>query len=243
MLRIPDHTASLGSPPPVVLESQDRLAKQVDLVVYSARTLEPYIASLQPRRAMYLPNGVDISYFEKKASNKPLEYAHIRKPIAIYVGAMDYWFDYELVEYAAKQLTDTSFVLLGPEEMAKSRLKDLPNLHLLGRRNYSEIPAYLSYADVGIIPFNIRKYPTLVNNIHPLKLYEYLLCGLPVVAVDWAELRNLESPAVLCRTAEEFVDGITTAISNPGDPTARMRYAQKADWKNRVSNLIDSVGL
>ena len=243
VLRISDHSASLGSPSTAVMESQDRLAKQVDLVVYSATTLEPYVASFRPRRTMYFPNGVDVSHFEEAVTDKPVEYENVRKPIAIYIGAMDYWFDFDLVEYAARRLPDISFVFLGPEDRAEGRLKDLPNLHFLGRKNYSEIPAYLHHADVGLIPFNRRKYPTLIDHIHPLKLYEYLASGLPVVAVDWAELRALKSPAVLCRTADEFVNGIAKAISDTGSSLERIRYANTADWDNRVLSLVKSLDL
>ncbi len=243
ILRVTDHFASLETLSKAALLNQDQLAQRVDLVTYSAKSLEGYVAALHPKGMLHLPNGCNFSHFENRDLKPPIEYINIPKPIVIYVGAMDYWFDYGLVEYAAIRLPKVSFVLVGPEGMARERLKNLPNLYLLGRRTYSDLPAYLNYADVGIIPFDVGRYPSLVNHIHPLKLYEYMACGLPVVAPDWEELRNLGSSAILCRNATDFVDGITQAILEPGVPDERIRYAKNADWKNRVSTLIEKVGL
>jgi len=242
VLRLPDHAAALGAPPAAVLENEAALARQVDVVVYAARSLEAHVHTLGPRRAMYLPNGVDITRFES-TPDLPREYGTINRPIAVYVGAMDYWFDFDLVESAARLLPEISFVLVGPEELARRRMKALPNLHLLGRKDFSAIPAYLQHADVGLIPFDVGRYPELVNHVHPLKLYEYLACGLPVVAVEWTELKDLDSPAVLCRTVTEFVQEIQAAVASTGDRAARIRHAREADWGGRVSALLTGLGL
>jgi glycosyltransferase involved in cell wall biosynthesis len=117
-------------------------------------------------------------------------------------------------------------------------LKDLPNVHLLGRRSYQALPDYLHNADVGLIPFDSTSYPELVHGIHPLKLYEYLACGLPVVATEWRELTNLASPAALTKTSEQFIEAIRNAVSHPHDKAALRKYAQQADWQTRLDNLI-----
>ena len=126
--------------------------------------------------------------------------------------------------------------------MAKQRLRARPNLHLLGRRPYGELPCYLQHADVGLIPFDVANHMELVNSIHPLKLYEYLACGLPVVAVEWEELTYLKSPAQLCRGTEDFVRAIERAISNPPEKSALQSYAAAHDWGARVKDILSHLG-
>jgi glycosyltransferase involved in cell wall biosynthesis len=173
----------------------------------------------------------------------PVEYGKIPRPIAVYTGAIDFWFDFGLVEYAARRMPEVSFVLIGPADLARTRMERLPNLYLLGRRSYQSLPPYVRYADVGIIPLNVTDYPALVNHVHPLKLYEYMACGLPVVAVAWDELRNINSPASLSHNPEEFVQRIHQALEQPGDPIQNRSFAGKADWMSRVAALVEELDL
>ena len=76
-----------------------------------------------------------------------------------------------------------------------------------------------------------------------MKLYEYLACGLPVVATSWQELAGLESPAVLCDGPAAFIAGIRRVLSEPFDAAAARRFAQGADWHPRVQALLDALGL
>jgi glycosyltransferase involved in cell wall biosynthesis len=238
-----DNFAAFPLASPAMLAVQQEIARRVDLVTYSARTLEEYARDLNPKHSLHLPNGVNFTHFADDHRPSPAEYAHIPRPIAVYVGALDFWFDFNLLETVARRLPEVSFVLIGPDDLARTKLSGLPNLYLLGRRNYAEIPAYLAHADVGLMPFNASQYPALVNSVHPLKLYEYLACGLPVVATDWEELRHLDSPASLCRTADEFAQAIAQSVCQPGHSADRINFARNADWSQRVKLLIENLDL
>ena len=118
----------------------------------------------------------------------------------------------------------------------------LANVHFLGRRAPETIPAYLRNADVGLIPFRSSRLESLIARVNPLKLYEYLAAGLPVVSTRWAELEGLASPARLCATTEEFVAALDEAIAAPGDPERLRAFARDADWSRRVAPLLDWAG-
>jgi len=82
----------------------------------------------------------------------------------------------------------------------------------------------------------------LVDGVSPIKMYEYLACGLPVVSTRWAELEAVGPPAALCDGAAAFGAAITAAVDSPGDPAPRIAYAQAADWGGRLDVLLEALG-
>jgi glycosyltransferase involved in cell wall biosynthesis len=230
LFRIADRNAGFQAWTKAAAKLEVELARSVDAVAYTARSLEDHVRGLEPKSAFLLPNGVDADHFIHGSRELPEEYRKTSKPIALYVGAMDVWFDFALVEKAARRLPRVSFVLIGPKHLAAERLPQLPNLHLLGSRPFAALPPYLHQADVGIIPFDVVNCGNLVHGINPLKMYEYMACGLPVVATQWDELRRLDSPAQLCATAEEFIAAIANAVAHPYDRESSIRFARAHDW-------------
>ncbi len=222
-------------------EAERKLAQGVDAVVYSADNLKKVIEVLKPRKMFHLPNGVNFTHFDGPESPQPKEYKRFPKPIVVYVGAIEEWFNFKWLRRAAERLNKVSFVLIGSTRAA-GEFAALSNVHFLGPRPYSEIPAYLKHAQVGIIPFDLEGHSDLVNSIHPLKLYEYMACGLPVVATAWGELEHLKSPAILARTEGQFIQGLQKAIDRPGSKAFYRQYARKQDWSGRVDSLLKFLG-
>lgn len=232
VFRMADKNAGFTKSTRAFLKQEEELIQKVDLVVCSAKSLMKGVAA---KRVAHLPNGVPLAHFSKE-SQMPEELRSIPKPIAIYVGAIEYWFDSALVQKLAEELPHISFVLIGP--IKENRLQSRKNIHLLGRKSYSEIPDYLKNADVGMIPFDVENYPDLIHNVNPLKLYEYMACGLPVVASRWEELENISSPAFLCDSKETFKANLIHAIENP-NPSLYRHYAEQQDWSKRGRQLIE----
>jgi glycosyltransferase involved in cell wall biosynthesis len=237
VFRLADSNAGFRKFTPSMKRLERELASSVDAVVYSAASLGAIVEQLRPKKSLHLPNGVDFEHFARPAPGIPDDLAAIPRPIAVYVGAMDVWFDFRLIDAAVAQLPDINFVLIGPDHLARRRLQRAPNLHLLGRRPYSELPRYLQHADVGLIPFDAVGHPELVNSVNPLKLYEYLAAGLPVVATEWSELTHLGSPAALAATHQEFIRAVRTAVTVPPERDRLRRYAVRAEWSERVADL------
>jgi glycosyltransferase involved in cell wall biosynthesis len=229
------HTAALQS-------CEKKLAQKVDLVLYTAKKLEPYVKSLGPKNMHYFPNGVDYNHFSASDNHKiPADIRFIKKPIVMYVGAINVWFDFELINYIARKLPEVSFVFIGPAELAEEKLSKLPNIYLLKSKKFSEIPDYLHYSDIGIIPFNVKEYSKLLDYVNPLKLYEYFACGLPVVASSWAELEKINSPAFLCNERDQFLDSIKGILSQPMNKNEYKTFAKKNDWEERFNQLSSLI--
>lgn len=238
VFRIADNNSGFSKSTHAAKDVERELASRVDVVLYTARSLEELVMSLSPKQAIYFPNGVNYRHFAEGSKLRPPEYECIKRPIALYVGAMAEWFDFDLITDAAQKLPDISFVLIGPDGLAKQRLKKLPNVHMLGARKYTDLPAYMHNADVGLIPFDMENYANLVNSVNPLKLYEYMACGLPVVAVEWKELTMLKSPAVLCRTPDDFATAIVKVCAQgTAYREIYQAYAYQHDWRTQVEAL------
>jgi glycosyltransferase involved in cell wall biosynthesis len=244
VFRVADNNSGFAKSTSAAMDSEKKIARQADCVVYSAAGLKDYVLALGPQKTCHLPNGVNFGHFHDAGRQVPLDLRDIPKPIAIYVGAMSEWFDYALLNEAAKKLSDVSFVLIGPDTFARSKINELPNVHLLGKRNYADIPRYLYSADVGIIPFDVNRYPELVNNINPLKLYEYMACGLPVVATRWRELINIGAPVFLANNQGEFATGISAALAEgKTNKDKYIAYAKGHDWQTQAAKLLQFLDI
>ncbi len=241
-LRLLDRLGGFASTTPALLRMMEGAAHRVDIVCYSARDLEADADAMHPRRTLHLANGVDFGHFAARRA-EPADYASIAKPRAVYVGAMAEWFDFDLVARAARERPKISFVMIGPPEMARRRLPNLPNLHVIGARPWEDLPAYLQHAQAGLIPFDIKNHRALVSGVNPLKLYEYAAAGLPVVSVAWPELRRLNAPIALAESSEEFVRALDRSLASPPPADALKAFAARHDWGATLARLLSSLGL
>jgi glycosyltransferase involved in cell wall biosynthesis len=199
------------------------------------------VQALCPQATCYLPNGVDFDHFDQQQSCPP-EYSGLEGPIALYVGTLlKERFDFELVNMAAKRLPHVQFVIIGPGDHAKMDFDKRDNIHILGPRAHTDVPAYMQHADVGLIPFDVKKSPDLINCTNPLKLYEYLAAGIPVVSVSWEEVRKINSPALLSDNDEDFIAKISVALERKWDKNSLKDFSRRRDWENRFDELLETV--
>lgn len=220
---------------------EQKVCSTVNTVLYTAHSLRDYGESRGARELRYFPHGVDLNRFTHAQMPKPPEYSRLSSPIAVYVGSIEGWFDYELLAKAANRLPQISFVVIGPFHQ-KNLFSDIPNIHLLGPRPYNEIPAYLQWADVGLIPFSTdMRYKKLVDGINPIKLYEYFAAGLPVISSSWEEIQSIKSPALLYSSQEQFINLLQSFDRSKGFKETLLEYAKGLDWGARVTELESLV--
>lgn len=209
-----------------------------DVVLATSDRLLARAEAAGARRVHILTNGVDIEFFSRPAP-PPGDLAELRRPLIIYAGAVESWFDWESVVYAAQERRDYTFAIIGP--VAAPPPLDLPaNVTLLGRRPYDQMPAYMQAATVGIIPFAAPAHGEAIAAVNPLKLYEYVAAGLPVVTSITVE--TLKSDAVFpYRTRDEFVAALDRAIAY------RQGHAVTApahiDWRKIITALLQELRL
>jgi glycosyltransferase involved in cell wall biosynthesis len=241
--RAADLSAGFPGSGEALIRVETEIVRQVDHVVAAANTLVEPLKKMGARSVIRLPNGIDLSLFSAGGCLPPSEYDQISRPIAVYVGAFDIWFDADLISFCAEKLPDVSFVMIGDAEtLGRHRVRSLRNVHFLGTRARSEVPAYLQHADVGLIPFDRMRCPELIDHVNPLKLYEYCACGLPVVSTSWAEMRGFDHPATLCVTDAEFLDGLTAALDRPPHTDELIQFAKSVDWAPKIEHMLRTIG-
>jgi glycosyltransferase involved in cell wall biosynthesis len=221
------------------LEAQ--LCRTADLVITTSETLCQERQRFNPN-THWIPNGADIDHFSQHA-DRAAELSSLPRPIVGFVGGLSEWFDPDLVAQLARQRPRYSFVLVGPASIDTSALRSLRNVLLLGPRPYAELPSYLAAMDVGLIPF---KRNLVTYHADPIKAYEYLAAGLPVVATDLPALRRLGQVLQLADSPPAFLSALDSAVSEGRDAhkAYRIAEAQHHSWTARFETferLLDHV--
>ncbi len=222
----------------------ERTVRTSDVITVTHPALKAAMASLRSEGIHIVPNGVEYERFAATAMERPKDLPKDGRPIVGYTGSVYPWFDTELVATAAAAIGDAHFVIIGPIHpdirAAVDRLRSLKNVHVLGRRPYEQVPAYVRHFAAGMIPFRRTRLTEAVN---PVKLYEYSAAGVQTVTTLFSdELHDLGDLIAIARTDTDFVRMISTAIAAPPDPTRTARlqaFARDNDWDKRATALLD----
>jgi glycosyltransferase involved in cell wall biosynthesis len=190
-------------------------------------------------KTLCIPNAGEFDHFKQPPQNDLLK--NIKKPIAGYYGAIADWFDNETIEYVAIKNPNVNFVFIGHTFGSNiATLEKLSNVHFLGEKPYRELPSYLYHFDVCLIPF---KLTPLIKATHPVKFYEYLASGKPVISTRLSELIPFGNLCYLCSDKEEFLTNLERAL-NENDPqmiSRRIEFASKNTWEHRFGLLYPEV--
>ena len=227
--------ASMAKP---VLAQEPFLISNTDLVLASSHLLYKRIRD-ESESVILLQNGTDFEHFSSPGPLRPL--AGIGHPIIGYYGAISDWFDVDLIRKAAISKPGWHFVLIGEVENEEVwSLKKLPNVHLPGPQPYSSLPSYLQDFDVACIPFLDTPLTRAVN---PVKFYEYLSAGKPVVSVRMPDLEQHPDYFYPAGSAAEFVSQIEKALSEDSEEQRRTRidFASKNRWEDRFAVLKEAI--
>lgn len=225
--RIPDDFTHFSAFPKSISDIEDKLIDKSDYVFITSKLLEKKVIN-RNKKPYLLNNGVDFDFFNNAKIEYPKEYNKENAKI-IYVGAIKYWFDIELIEKLSKAVK-ADIYLIGKPQIDLSPLKILNNVHILGTRPYSYIPSYIKHADLAIIPFIKSE---LTDSINPIKLYEYCSLGTAVVSTNLEEVKKLRAPIYLGENHDDFIEGVKQYLNNHYDSEEIKKFGQQNSWHKR----------
>lgn len=237
-----DEFASSSTDARRIVSSEEQLFRDADLVFVTSEKLRERAARFSDRVHLF-PSGVNLEAFgaaRDAAVPVPDDLARLPRPIAGYVGGIHQWVDQDLLAAAAARLPNTTFALIGPAQVDVSRLQACPNVHLLGQRPHTEVPAYVQGFDVGLVPYRIADYTA---NVYPAKMNEYLAMGKPVVSTDLPEVhrfnRDHGDVVAVGRNTEDFAAAIITEGGDtaPESRERRIAVAGRNGWSRRLADM------
>lgn len=222
------------------LISEDILIKSVDLVICTSKELRSQKALIN-KNSFFIPNAANIGHSQTALDPKLPEaniLKGIKRPIIGYFGNIERRIDYDLVQELLATNPDKSFVFIGPVDYYYINEGDhAPNLYLKGPVPYEQMPAVLKGFDVAIIPF---KKDDVSSHIFPLKLFEYLGAGRPVVSTDFnPDLEDFTLGTVhYCKDAKEFSQALDLALlDTPALQQKRLAVAEDNTWEHRIMEI------
>ena len=220
----------------------EKIKNETDLIFVVSKNLTNFFDD-QPN-VHWIPNGVDIKHYSKKFALINRDISDIVKPIIGYIGVVQEKVDFKLLKYLADKNSDKSIVVVGPvwanQEKAKEELAQQKNVYFLGYKKYNEAPQYIQQFDVGIIPHKTAGFSATTN---PMKMYEYLSCGKPVVATDNIGTENVEDIISVAKDYESFNNLVNQAILNDTSEAQEKRkeLVKKFSWFNAVAKMLDLI--
>jgi glycosyltransferase involved in cell wall biosynthesis len=226
--------------------AEARFAARAELVLASSPALAERMRGLSPN-VLYAPNVADTELFAGALSHGPIDpaVAALPRPRVVFTGAVVATkIDMDLLHVLALSRRDWSFVLVGPVGAGDPRtdvsgLAAQPNVHLLGRRTYEQLPSVLRGADAGIIPY--ARNP-LTAGIFPMKVYEYLAAGLPVVATPLPSLAGVGEVAT-APDAQGIAALLDRALATDTRErrVERSRAARAHSWERRIEEIAAAI--
>ena len=213
---------------------EDELLDQADLVTATSAQLYNSVHGRKSATAL-IRNACEFDHFAEPPDDVYVDPDGRR--IIGYYGAIADWFDQDLVRSLARQYPDVTILLVGADTAdVLSSLSDCPTVRGIGEVSYDELPRYFHAMDVCTIPFELNEL-TLATN--PVKIYEYLSAGKPVVTTDLPELREPTLDQLIYRTTsqEDFCEAIGRALAESVDDDIRQErrdYAAGQTWSARA---------
>ncbi len=222
-----------------VHQLERQLFEQVSRVIYVSRALMASEADETAAKATLIDHGVDTDHFAPDSTRVvPPDLAALPKPWIGFFGTIENMsVDIELLGQVAESNPTASLVLIGKTAADVSRLEKLPNVHLLGPRDYEDLPAYAQFFDVALLPRPDSKWTRAAN---PIKLKEYLALGLPVVSTRFPEVEFYASVVRVAPSSREFVEAVTETLAHGGlvDAGACRRFVEASTWANKAAQLM-----
>lgn len=241
-----------GMPVAKIEANERHLSEAVDVVFATSPELQRHHQQWNPHTLLF-GNVADHEHFSRarrcNEGDRPLPcpaaMGSLSRPRLLFMGAIDaYKLDLTLLLRIAQRHPEWNVVLIGPvgecdPSTDVAALADCSNVSLIGPVPYANLPVWLAHADLALLPLQLNGY---TRHMFPMKFFEYLSAGLPVVATAIPSLEAHGDVAWLCAPeVDAFEQAIAGALSGQGpslqhrlERAATQTYAARTDSMLRV---------
>ena len=237
-------------PKELIKSQEELLSKTVDKIFVTSKNIYKKLKTYN-QNISYFGNVCDFEHFSKSLStsidNIPADIKKIKKPIVGFVGSIsEYKINFKLIYEVANKLKNINFVLIGPiddniNQNNLNKLKTLKNIYFLGYRKYKYLPNYFSYFDIGWLPLIHNKY---TKSMFPMKFFEYLAAGLPIVSTDIHSLHEynnyIEMHDDITKHSKSIIESLIDANSNLKD---RLNLARENTYQKRTIKMLNELNI
>jgi glycosyltransferase involved in cell wall biosynthesis len=222
------------------------------IVVNTKKLLKRYEAlGFNKQKLLYLPNGVDKSWFDQKPTQILRRKLNIPKneKLVVYAGSMYEWKGIEALIEAMKEVERACLVLIGgmKEDLIKWKKKALnkKNIYFLEQVSHEELKKYLASADVLVVPHSSEETHSR-DYTAPIKLFEYAVLKKPIVASNIPSVTNLLSKSDLLLVKPDDSRALAKGIKNAFKVNTKMvekafNKAKEQTWEKRTERLVSFI--
>lgn len=242
---VDDLSAVPGADKEAIREAEAQLLARADAVFCSERSLWDRARRVAPH-ALHKPNVADFAHFSNvrkiPSSTRLARLRALPGPRLLFSGNMTpHKVDFELLDAIAERKPEWQLILVGPEwegseqTAAQRRIGTRPNVHAIGHVPYEELPPYLHEANVLLIPYILND---ATRAVHPLKLFEYLATGRPVVASPLPSLLPYRGALRIAGGVEQWIDAVSGALDDTHEMEIQRRtLARRHTWETRLQEI------
>jgi len=216
--------------------------EHAEVVLASSQAIIEHIRTSRPD-AIAVPNAARVEDFTIPDDRAWPELDRGEGPLIGYYGALATWIDYDLIRAAARARPNWRWLFIGDQVDHSARASGIerePNVSVWPRKAYEDLPSLLTRFDAAIVPFRIN---TITQAVSPVKIFEYLAGGKPVISTPLRECKRYE-PVRTAETPEAFVAAIEDALAAADDAAeiaARRRCADENSWRARAELVVDRL--
>jgi glycosyltransferase involved in cell wall biosynthesis len=224
----------------VITKLERDLLRRVDVVFANSRITHENKRPFNPH-TYHVPSGADVHHFGKALQPGDIDakVSRLPHPILMFVGNVNEKVDVDLLAHVAQHRPSWSIVLVGqafPESVSLINLERSANTCLLGKRPFAALPALLRAADICLLPYvagDATRYRS------PLKLYEYLATGKPIISTPHPEVDEFRHLVTIVPPGQ-FVSGIEKILETDTaqNQQQRLEAAQQHSWEVRVDSML-----